>query len=184
MGRGERVRERDLPRSGYSTQHLPSAEVKQAEIGTGTPSPEAGEGGKGADAPAAPYKHRLAHASGRHSRSERAFRCVGSRGAPERVLLPFARAKGSPRRIGVQIKTFCKALRRRQARWDEVIERVAARGCGRATRRRRRLSCTEKAHLAARFRSAVFYCALAGVLPSFSLWRILSSSSRRALRYS
>ena len=46
MGRGERVRERDLPRSGYSTQHLPSAEVKQAEIGTGTPSPEAGEGGK------------------------------------------------------------------------------------------------------------------------------------------
>ena len=54
--------------------------------------------------PTAPYKHRLAHASGRCSRSERAFRCVGSRGIPERVLLPFARAKGSPRRIGVLTK--------------------------------------------------------------------------------
>ena len=51
------------------------------------PLPRFGGGeGKGADVPTAPYKHRLAHASGRRSRSERAFRCVGSRGAPERVL--------------------------------------------------------------------------------------------------
>ena len=40
---------------------------------------------------------------------------MGSRGLPERVLLPFARAKGSPRRIGVQTKLskrLCDAVRR------------------------------------------------------------------------
>ena len=90
--------------------------VPRAHLPPSPPLPRSGGGeGKGADAPAAPYKHRLAHASGRHRRSERAFRCVGSRGIPERVLLPFARAKGSPRRIGVQTKLskrLCDAVRR------------------------------------------------------------------------
>ncbi len=83
MGRGERVREICLPRSGYSTQRLPSAEERQAGGRTGTPSPASGEGrGKGADVPTAPYKHRLAHASGRQSRSERANR------GPRKVARP------------------------------------------------------------------------------------------------
>ena len=43
----------------------------------GVPLPRSGGGREGADAPAAPYKHRLAHAPGRRSRSGRAFRCVG-----------------------------------------------------------------------------------------------------------
>ena len=47
----------------------------------GVPLPRSGGGWEGADAPAAPYKHRLAHDPGRHSRSGRAFRCVGFQGA-------------------------------------------------------------------------------------------------------
>ena len=43
----------------------------------GVPLPRSGGGREGADAPAAPHKHRLAHAPGRRSRSGRAFRCVG-----------------------------------------------------------------------------------------------------------
>ena len=43
----------------------------------GVPLPRSGGGREGADAPAAPYKHRLAHDPGRQSRSGRAFRCVG-----------------------------------------------------------------------------------------------------------
>ena len=46
----------------------------------GVPLPRSGGGREGADAPAAPYKHRLAHAPGRRSRSGRAFRCVGFSG--------------------------------------------------------------------------------------------------------
>ena len=42
----------------------------------GVPLPRSGGGLEGANAPAAPYKHRLAHAPGRRSRSGRAFRCV------------------------------------------------------------------------------------------------------------
>ena len=50
----------------------------------GVPLPRSGGGWEGADAPAAPYKHRLAHAPGRRSRSGRAFRCVGFLGrSPE-----------------------------------------------------------------------------------------------------
>ena len=68
----------------------------------GVPLPRSGGGWGGADAPAAPYKHRLAHAPGRRSRSGRAFRCVGVLGQrPKRVLLTFARTKVSPRRAGV-----------------------------------------------------------------------------------
>ena len=51
-----------------------------------------------------PYKHRLAHDPGRRSRSGRAFRCVGVLGQrPKRVLVPFTRVKGTPRRRAVQI---------------------------------------------------------------------------------
>ena len=60
-----------------------------------------------------PYKHRLAHASGRRSRSERAFRCVGSWGLPQAAFGYFWRVKSTAPPAGVQAKTFCKALRRR-----------------------------------------------------------------------
>ena len=40
-----------------------------------------------------PYKHRLAHASGRHSRSERAFRCVGVSGFPRACFASFCTSK-------------------------------------------------------------------------------------------
>ena len=44
-----------------------------------------------------PYKHRLAHASGRRSRSERAFRCVGVLGlAPSRFWVLLAGQKYHP----------------------------------------------------------------------------------------
>ncbi len=50
----------------------------------GVPLPRSGGGWEGADASAIPYKHRLAHAPGRRSRSGRAFRCVGFLGrSPE-----------------------------------------------------------------------------------------------------
>ena len=68
----------------HSTQHLPSARVRQAVIGSGTPSPASGEG-KGADAPAAPYKHRLAHASGSRPLAFRA-------GVPVRGVLGYPQA--------------------------------------------------------------------------------------------
>ena len=97
-GRGERVREICLPRSGYSTQRLPSAEERQAGGRTGTPSPASGEG-KGADVPTAPYKHRLAHASGRHSRSERAFWCVRVSGCPQ-ACFAFGDPDGSHDPLG------------------------------------------------------------------------------------
>ena len=63
----------------------------------GVPLPRSGGGREGADAPAAPYKHRLAHAPGRRSRSGRASRCVGVLGftpsrfwerGPRRVVRP------------------------------------------------------------------------------------------------
>ena len=82
----------------HSTQHLPSAELRRAGSETGTPSPASGEG-KGADASAIPYKHRLAHASGRHSRSERAFRCVGVSGFP-RACFAFGDPDGSHDPLG------------------------------------------------------------------------------------
>ena len=76
----------------------------------GVPLPRSGGGWEGADASAIPYKHRLAHAPGRHSRSGRAFRCVGVLGQrPKRVLVPFTRVKGTPRRRAVQTK-FSKNL--------------------------------------------------------------------------
>ena len=71
----------------------------------GVPLPRSGGGWEGADAPAAPYKHRLAHAPGRRSRSGRASRCVGVLGQrPKRVLVPFTRVKGTPRRRAVLTK--------------------------------------------------------------------------------
>ena len=84
----------------------------------GVPLPRSGGGREGADASAIPYKHRLAHAPGRRSRSGRAFRCVGVLGqSPKRVLVPFTRVKGTPRRQAVQIVTqykTCPAVRRQQ----------------------------------------------------------------------
>ena len=56
-----------------------------------------------------PYKHRLAHAPGRRSRSGRAFRCVGFLGrSPKPFLHPFVGTKGCPRRVGVQIMPFIR----------------------------------------------------------------------------
>ena len=66
-----------------------------------SPPPKRGRLGGGRCA-AAPYKHRLAHDPGRRSRSGRAFRCVGVLGQrPKRVLVPFTRVKGTPRRRAV-----------------------------------------------------------------------------------
>ena len=74
-----------------------------------SPPPKRGRPGGGRCA-AAPYKHRLAHAPGRQSRSGRAFRCVGVLGqSPKRVLVPFTRVKGTPRRRAVLIMP-CKRL--------------------------------------------------------------------------
>ena len=66
-----------------------------------SPPPKRGRPGGGRCA-AAPYKHRLAHAPGRQSRSGRAFRCVGVLGQrPKRILPTFVRTKVGPRRVGV-----------------------------------------------------------------------------------
>ena len=63
----------------------------------GVPLPRSGGGWEGADAPAAPYKHRLAHAPGRRSRSGRAFRCVGVLGfTPSRFWALLASQKCHP----------------------------------------------------------------------------------------
>ena len=71
----------------------------------GVPLPRSGGGREGANAPAAPYKHRLAHDPGRRSRSGRAFRCVGFLGrSPKPFLHPFVGTKGCPRRAGVLTK--------------------------------------------------------------------------------
>ncbi len=71
----------------------------------GVPLPRSGGGWEGADAPAAPYKHRLAYAPGGRRPSGRAFRCVGVLGQrPKRVLIPFTRVKGTPRRRAVLTK--------------------------------------------------------------------------------
>ena len=118
-GRGERVREICLPRTVEIDfkvfAHYPHSSPPQRRgQGWWFAIPRSSAAGD-KNASQTPYKHRLAHASGRRSRSERAFRCVGSRGSPERVLLPFVRAKGSPRRIGVQTKPpkkLCGAVRR------------------------------------------------------------------------
>ena len=65
----------------------------------GVPLPRSGGGREGADAPAAPYKHRLAHDPGRRSRSGRAFRCVGFLGrSPKSLLGTFGETKVPPRR--------------------------------------------------------------------------------------
>ena len=75
----------------------------------GVPLPRSGEVGRGADASAIPYKHRLAHDPGRRSRSGRAFRCVGFLGrSPKPFLHPFVGTKGCPRRAGVLTKAFYK----------------------------------------------------------------------------
>ena len=77
----------------------------------GVPLPRSGGGWEGANAPAAPYKHRLAHAPGGRRPSGRAFRCVGFLGrSPKSLLGTFGESKVPPRRAGIQIKTFCKAL--------------------------------------------------------------------------
>ena len=63
----------------------------------GVPLPRSGGGREGADAPAAPYKHRLAYDPGGRRPSGRAFRCVGVLGftpsrfwerGPRRVVRP------------------------------------------------------------------------------------------------
>ena len=75
----------------------------------GVPLPRSGGGWEGADAPAAPYKHRLAYAPGRQSRSGRAFRCIGVLGQrPKRILPTFVRTKVGPRRAGVPTKALYK----------------------------------------------------------------------------
>ena len=80
----------------------------------GVPLPRSGGGWEGANAPAAPYKHRLAHDPGRQSRSGRAFRCVGVLGQrPKRVLVPFTRVKGTPRRRAVPAVTHLVTYPRR-----------------------------------------------------------------------
>ena len=72
--------------------------VKQAATCPDGPSPVAGEGnGVGADAPAAPYKHRLAYAPGGQRPSGRAFRCVGVLGfTPSRFWALLAIQKCHP----------------------------------------------------------------------------------------
>ena len=63
----------------------------------GVPLPRSGGGWEGANTPAAPYKHRLAHAPGRRSRSGRAFRCVGVLGfTPSRFWALLASQKCHP----------------------------------------------------------------------------------------
>ena len=75
----------------------------------GVPLPRSGGGWEGADASAIPYKHRLAHAPGGRRPSGRAFRCVGVLGQrPKRVLVPFTRVKGTPRRRAVLIKSIIR----------------------------------------------------------------------------
>ena len=73
-----------------------------------SPPPKRGRLGGGRCA-AAPYKHRLAHDPGGRRPSGRAFRCVGVLGQrPKRVLVPFTRVKGTPRRVGVLIKSIIR----------------------------------------------------------------------------
>ena len=68
------------------------------EKGGRSPPPKRGRPGGGRCA-AAPYKHRLAHAPGRRSRSGRAFRCVGFLGrSPKSLLGTFGESKVPPRR--------------------------------------------------------------------------------------
>ena len=63
----------------------------------GVPLPRSGGGGEGADAPAAPYKHRLAHDPGGRRPSGRAFRCVGVLGfTPSRFWALLASQKCHP----------------------------------------------------------------------------------------
>ena len=81
----------------------------------GVPLPRSGGGWEGADAPAAPYKHRLAHAPGRQSRSGRAFRCVGVLGfTPSRFWALLASQKCHPggSRANYDINKTCAADRR------------------------------------------------------------------------
>ena len=67
--------------------------------GEGVPLPRSGGGWEGADVSQTPYKHRLAHAPGRRSRSGRAFRCVGFLGrSPKSLLGTFGESKVPPRR--------------------------------------------------------------------------------------
>ena len=80
----------------------------------GVPLPRSGGGREGADVSQTPYKHRLAHDPGRRSRSGRAFRCVGVLGhSPKRVLVPFTRVKGTPRRRAVRALHPAKSPPRR-----------------------------------------------------------------------
>ena len=62
-----------------------------------------------------PYKHRLAYASGRRSRSERAFRCVGFWGLPQAAFGHFWRYKSAAPPAGVQIRSLCRTFPRHQA---------------------------------------------------------------------
>ena len=75
----------------------------------GVPLPRSGGGWEGADAPAAPYKHRLAHDPGRQSRSGRAFRCVGVLGfTPSRFWALLASQKCHPAGQAYRLKLFVK----------------------------------------------------------------------------
>ena len=97
----------------------------------GVPLPRSGGGWEGADAPAAPYKHRLAHDPGGRRPSGRAFRCVGVLGRrPKRILPTFVRTKVGPRRVGVLIKPF---IRLAPPLGDIPLLPNGSRGLGRGT---------------------------------------------------
>ena len=73
-----------------------------------SPPPKRGRLGGGRCA-AAPYKHRLAHAPGRRSRSGRAFRCVGVLGVtPSRFWTLLASQKCHPAGQAYRLKLFVK----------------------------------------------------------------------------
>ena len=76
-----------------------------------SPPPKRGRPGGGRCA-AAPYKHRLAYAPGNRPLVFRAGVPVrrGLGVYPKSLLGTFGESKVPPRRAGIQIKTFCKAL--------------------------------------------------------------------------
>ena len=77
----------------------------------GVPLPRSGGGWEGADAPAAPYKHRLAHDPGSRRFGFPGGRsgASGSWGLPQVAFGHFWRVKSATPAVAVQIITFYKA---------------------------------------------------------------------------